>query len=178
MEVSSKHYRSRETVSFIDNQTVMSWSRGRAHGLQGPLDSSDVRRPLAKPAHGPAPRDKPRRRNAEQDQLVPRPPAGAQKSKTHPSPSSKCVMSSGLLRSRACQAGNPPGSTKEGLCSLSGERSLVTFMGRGPTEGVSRWLSAVSLWQKRLRGTRRHGVCAPDIGLQGSRDASSFSAGP
>ena len=54
-------------------------------------------RPLAKPAHGPTPRDKPRRRNAEQDQLVPRPPAGAQKSKTHPSPSSRCVLSSGLL---------------------------------------------------------------------------------
>ena len=80
-----------------------------------------------------------------------------------------------------------PGPARQGILSalqrrvcalLSGERSLVTFMGRGPTEGVSRWLSAVSLWQKRLRGTRRHGVCAPDIGLQGSRDAFSFSAGP
>lgn len=111
----------------------MSWSRGRAHGLQGPLDSSDVRRPLAKPAHGPAPRDKPRRRNAEQDQLV----QGlllVHKNPNTPLPLFQvCHVLLVCSRSRACQAGNPPGSTKEVCCSLSEAKRVL--LGRGPTEG-------------------------------------------
>ena len=135
------------------------------------------RRPLAKPAHGSAPWDKPRRM-LNRTSLF-QGPLLVHKNPKHtppPLPGVSCPLV--CSRSRACQAGNPPGSTKEGLSSVSGERSLVTFTGRGLTEGVSRQLSAVSLWQKRLRGTRRQGVCAPGIGLQDSRDAFPFSAGP
>lgn len=122
------------------------------------------RRPLAKPACGPTPWQKLRRGNAGQDQLVPRPPVSAQRSKTHPSPTSRRLLQSPLRSRPPAGQGIFPGSAKEGLSSaLRKEQSLVTLTCRGLSKGVTRWLSVVSLWQKRVRGTRGQGACAPGI---------------
>lgn len=59
--------------------------------------------------------------------LFPRPPAGAQRNPKHTPPLFKCVMSSGLLRSRACQAGNPRLYKGGSVCSLSGAAWLLSW---------------------------------------------------
>lgn len=164
-------------MSLTDDQTALHQSREEGACMTSKARWAAVmsRRPLAKPACGPTPWDKLRRGNAGQDQLVPRPPVSAQRSKTHPSPTSRHLLQSPPRSRPPAAQGIFPGSAKEGLSSaLRKEQSLVTLTCRGLSKGVTRWLSVVSLWQKRVRGS----VCTGNLGCKSADTPSPFLQGP